>query len=206
MFGKNLRYLREKAGYKQSFLAERLGRSPSSISLWENAGIMPNTDIIMDICDIFNVTPKEILMVDIKKADNRREQARRTRNIPMLGRISAGIGILAEENLEGYFEIDESVKADFCLKVKGDSMIDAGINYGDIVFFRKQPRVENGTIAAIQIQEENDFEPRITLKKITVQDNSVILEPANKKYDSKIFRAESIRVLGKLVAVMHYYD
>ena len=167
---------------------------------------MPNTDIIMDICDIFNVTPKEILMVDIKKADNRREQARRTRNIPMLGRISAGIGILAEENLEGYFEIDESVKADFCLKVKGDSMIDAGINYGDIVFFRKQPRVENGTIAAIQIQEENDFEPRITLKKITVQDNSVILEPANKKYDSKIFRAESIRVLGKLVAVMHYYD
>lgn len=207
MFGKNLRYLREKAGYKQSFLAERLRRSPSTISLWESGDAKPNTATTIDLGLLFNVTAEELMNVDLKKRDeNGLEAKSKTKMIPMLGEIAAGVGIFAQENFEGYFEIDESVKADFCLKVRGDSMIEAGINYNDIAFFRKQPHVENGQIAAVQIQGEYDFEPRATLKKVTIQGDSIILSPANRQYDSKIFKLDSVKILGKLVATVHYYN
>ena len=89
-----------------------------------------------------------------------------------------------------------SIVVDFCLRVKGDSMIDARINDGDIVFIRKQPMVENGEIAAVAIDNE------VTLKRFYKNNGGVILKPENSKYQPRFFTAEdfkNIRVLGKAV-------
>ena len=100
----------------------------------------------------------------------------KTKKVPLLGTIAAGIPIYAEENFDGYRESTEDVHADFCLKIKGDSMIGARINDGDIVFIRKQPDVENGEIAAVLIDGE------ATLKRVYKKNGSLVLQAENPKY------------------------
>ena len=91
------------------------------------------------------------------------------------------------------------VNADFCLKCKGDSMINARISDGDIVFIRKQDIVANGEIAAIIIEDE------ATLKRFYYykDQNMVILKPENSKYEDIVLmgeQLEKVKVLGKAVA------
>ncbi len=118
-------------------------------------------------------------------------------SIPLIGRIAAGYPIFAEENVEDYFRLDSSIDADFCLRIKGDSMIDAGINDNDIVFIRKQDTLENGQIGAILIEDE------ATLKTFYKENDTIILQPANKDYHPMIYTHGNIRILGKLVAVLN---
>lgn len=118
-------------------------------------------------------------------------------SVPLIGKIAAGYPIFAEENIEDYFKIDSSIRADFCLKIKGDSMIDAGINDNDIVFIRKQNTLENGEIGAILIENE------ATLKTFYKNDDAVILQPANSQYSPMIYKDGNIEILGKLVAVLN---
>ncbi|MDO5026833.1 MAG: transcriptional repressor LexA [Tissierellia bacterium] len=118
-------------------------------------------------------------------------------NIPLIGRIAAGYPIFAEENIEDYFRIDSSINADFCLRIRGDSMIEAGIKDNDIVFIKKQETLENGQIGAILINEE------ATLKTFYKDKDTIILQPANKDYHPMIYTHGNIRILGKLVAVLN---
>lgn len=120
--------------------------------------------------------------------------------VPLVGQIAAGVPILAEENIESYFAIDASIKADFCLRVKGDSMIDEDILPGDIVFIRMQPTLENGEIGAIILGEE------ATLKTFYRNNGQIILQPANKNYTPMVIENQEVRVAGKLVAVLNIRD
>lgn len=122
------------------------------------------------------------------------------RSLPILGNIACGSPIFAEENLEGYASYDGDTEADFCLYAKGDSMIDAGIRDGSIVFIRSQPTVENGQIAVVLIDDD------ATLKRVYFdKDNGrMILNPANPAYPPIIVDKEqmengSVRILGKAV-------
>ncbi|MDU2025524.1 MAG: S24 family peptidase, partial [Finegoldia magna] len=109
-----------------------------------------------------------------------------------------GTPIFADQNIEDYFTIDSRIDADFCLRIQGDSMIDAGINNNDIVFIRQQPTLEVGEIGAIQIGEE------ATLKRFYRTNDSIILQPANSDYLPQIYTSDSdIKILGKLVATLH---
>ncbi len=109
---------------------------------------------------------------------------------------------MAKQNVERRFIVDKSIKADFALKVKGDSMINAGIYEGDIVFIRQQPDIENGGEigGAVQIEE---FEAEATLKRIYKDSNSITLIAENPKYPPRVFTNGNIRILGKLVAVLN---
>ncbi len=124
------------------------------------------------------------------------EEEKDVRNVPLLGRIAAGLPILAEENIEDYFAIDSRIKADFCLKVRGDSMVDLGINNDDIVFIKRQASLENGEVGAVLIDDE------ATLKTFYKNGNSIILQPANKAYEPMVFTSGNIRILGRLVACL----
>ncbi|MBS4014931.1 MAG: transcriptional repressor LexA, partial [Candidatus Latescibacteria bacterium] len=100
-------------------------------------------------------------------------------SIPILGKIAAGTPLLAVENLEGNLKIDRSIFKNtnsFALRVKGDSMINAGINDGDLVIINMQPVVEQNEIAAVLLDDE------VTLKYYRDNANAVTLTPANKKY------------------------
>ena len=104
---------------------------------------------------------------------------------PRLGTIACGEPILAEENIPYYV-----------LGCKGDSMINARINDGDIVYIKKQNQVDNGEIAVVLIDNE------ATLKRVYIYDDKVVLQPENTKYPPFVYSKEemnNIRILGKAV-------
>lgn len=115
---------------------------------------------------------------------------------PRLGTIACGEPILAEENIEAYDDIPDNIKCDFTLICKGDSMINARINDGDIVYIKQQSQVDNGEIAAVLIDNE------ATLKRVYIYEDKVVLQPENTKYPPFVFTKEdmnNIRILGKAV-------
>lgn len=119
------------------------------------------------------------------------------RKIPLVGTIACGDPILAEENIEDYVNIPKHIKADFALTCKGDSMINARIFNGDIVYIRQQDMVENGEIAAVLIDDA------ATLKRVKLFEDHIVLEPENPMYPPKSYwydEMNDVRILGKAVA------
>ena len=121
------------------------------------------------------------------------------RTVPLLGMIACGDPILAAENLDGEVSVPEHVTADFALRCKGDSMINARIHDGDIVYIRQQDSVDNGQIAAVLIGDE------ATLKRVNFNPASktLILSPANDAYAPFVFvgdELDRVRILGRAVA------
>jgi repressor LexA len=121
-------------------------------------------------------------------------------NIPLLGRIAAGSPILAEENIEEYLSFPKTMFKSgdhFALHVKGDSMIEGGINDGDIAIIKKQNNANNGDIVAALLTDE------ATLKRLKITSNKVQLMPENPAYEPIV--ADNITILGKLVALFRKY-
>lgn len=122
-----------------------------------------------------------------------------TQKIPFLGSVACGQPIYADEDKESYVVLGTNIKADFCLKAQGDSMIDARIHDGDLIFVRKQEIVDNGEIAVVLIGDD------ATLKRVYYYPDKqkLLLQPANPKYEPFIYVGEEldqIRILGKAVA------
>lgn len=120
-----------------------------------------------------------------------------TRELPLLGNIACGEPILTEENLDGTVSCPEHVAADFALRCKGDSMINARIFDGDIVYIRQQPSVDDGQIAAVLIGDE------ATLKRVRLYEDHISLEPENPRYRPIVLWGEemsAVRILGLAVA------
>lgn len=198
-FSSNLKYLRTKNGMEQSELAEMTGlKSASAVSEWEKGLRIPNAGILYDIAEIFNVSFSDLMEKDLQ---NEYSIITGSSNpVPLVGEIAAGTPILAKQNIERFFHLDKSIKADFCLRVKGDSMINAGIFEGDIVFIKKQECLENGEIGAVQVE---NMETEATLKRIYMDSKSITLQAENPKYPPMVFTEGNIRILGKLVAVLN---
>ena len=123
----------------------------------------------------------------------------KTRKVPLLGTIACGEPILAVESCDEFAEMPDDVHADFALKCKGDSMINARIFDGDIVYIRQQPDVENGEIAAVIIDGE------ATLKRVFKHKDSLELRPENPVYSPLYYEGyelDCIRIIGKAVAFL----
>lgn len=123
------------------------------------------------------------------------------KKIPLLGEIACGEPIWANEDKEHYVMADMDIDADFCLTAKGDSMVNARINNGDIVFIKQMPLVQNGEIAAVIIDNE------ATLKRVYYypDKNKLVLNPENPAYEPLIYineELDSVRILGKAVYFM----
>lgn len=119
------------------------------------------------------------------------------RKIPLLGTIACGEPILAAENIECEVDIPEDINADFALRCKGDSMINARIFDNDIVYIRQQDTVDNGEIAAVLIGDE------ATLKRVQLFADHIVLNPENPMYKPMVYWEEemnSVRIIGKAVA------
>lgn len=123
--------------------------------------------------------------------------------IPVLGRVAAGAPILAIENVEGHLDLGRRLQDEnlFLLRVKGDSMVDAGINDGDLVLTRRQDSVDSGQIAVVVIGEE------ATVKRVRPVKNGLRLEPANPKYEPFTVKGDQVRIAGRvLMAVRVFAD
>lgn len=122
--------------------------------------------------------------------------------IPIVGRIAAGTPILAEENIEGTITVDKNLIRNpdkvFALKVQGESMINAGINDGDIILIRQQPTANNGEMVAVMIDNE------VTLKRFYLEKNKIRLQPENETMAPIIIDPEdkNVRIVGKVERVI----
>ena len=121
------------------------------------------------------------------------------RKVPLLGAIACGEPIYREE--DEWISLPKDIKADFCLRCEGDSMINARINDGDIVFIKSCPEVDNGQIAAVSIDNE------VTLKRVYYypEKNKLVLNPENPAYEPFVYTDEElndIRILGKAVVFL----
>ena len=119
-------------------------------------------------------------------------------SIPIIGKVQAGLPSLAVEEIEGYLDLDSLVFSDqstFALRVKGDSMIEAGILADDLVLVKRQDMAQTGEIVVALIGEE------ATVKYLKKQDRDFYLEPANPKYQP-IHIDERVSIVGKVISVV----
>lgn len=196
-FGDKIREARKAAGMTQRQLADKLEVSNTSISNWEKNLSRPDPDMIQHLCWALNVQPNYFFSVSSVSLPANIIPMPEMRKIPLLGNIACGAPILADDHIEEYIDIPKHVKADFALICKGDSMINARIFNGDVVYIRQQEEVANGEIAAVLIDDE------ATLKRVRIYDDRIVLEPANPLYDPLVYRGEemnTVHILGKAVA------
>lgn len=121
--------------------------------------------------------------------------------VPVIGTVTAGVPIFAYEEDLGYVTVDERVKRGrelFALRVKGDSMINAGIYDGDAVVSVKQPTAENGEIVVALVGDE------ATVKRFYKEDGYYRLQPENPDYEPII--ADEVQILGKVVTLVRSYE
>ena len=124
----------------------------------------------------------------------------RGRSVPLVGRVTAGLPILATENIEDYLVLPQSLQGRgdlFALRVQGESMIEAVIEDGDIVVLRRQETAENGEIVVAMIDDE------ATLKRIYYEDGHVRLQPENAAMEP--IYADEVVILGRLLALFRQY-
>ncbi len=209
--GKKIREMREKLGLTQDELADLTGyKSRSSINKIENGGNdLPQSKVVM-FANVLQTTPAYLMGWEDNphptKTDELEDLYKKYDNIkpihlkkfPLLGEIACGQPIFAVEDKESYIMADMDIRADFCLKAKGDSMINARINDGDIVFIKEMPIVNNGEIAAVIIDDE------ATLKRFYYypNKNKLMLVAENPAYEPIVYIGEElnyVRCLGKAV-------
>lgn len=121
------------------------------------------------------------------------------REVPLVGRIAAGSPILAEEDIEDVYPLPVELVGDgpiFMLKVKGDSMIEAGILDGDFVVIHRQPDALDGEIVAALIDGEE-----ATVKRLQRKNGAVILHSENPAFEPMVF-TEGVELIGKVVTVL----
>lgn len=207
--GSRIRNRREELGLSQDELGKRLGyKSRSSINKIELDQRNLTQSKIKAIAEALETTPAYIMGWDEPDQKLDKENLKffdnlfpiETKKFPLIGNIACGKPILADEQFEAYIEAGANIKADFCLRAKGDSMIGARIYDGDIVFIRKQEMVDDGEIAAVLIDDE------ATLKRVYYDQESNVIQlfAENPQYKTMRFAGEEldhIRILGKAVAL-----
>lgn len=122
-------------------------------------------------------------------------------SLPILGKVQAGLGTLAVEEIEGYLNLDSLVFSNddtFALRVKGDSMINAGIMPNDLVLVRRQSMAQTGETVVALVEDE------ATVKKLQKRGNSYFLDPANPDY-SPISVNEDVSIIGKVISVVRRF-
>lgn len=205
-FSENLKMLRKYKNLSQDKLADELNLSRSLIGMWESGQRKPSYETLELIADFFNVRLDDLSGRNINNNDNKFSKIANILPIPRmvrkprLGVIACGEPILAEENIEDYDDVPDDMKCDFTLLCEGDSMINARIYNGDIVYIREQPQVENGEIAACLV--DGEFETKATLKRFYKYDDKIILQAENPAYPPFVYVNEEmnrVRVIGKAV-------
>ena len=201
----NLRDIRKAHGKTQKQIAKLLGISQQSYSAYENGVSQPprnaliklaeyyqvSTDYLLDRTSLPTSTQGQVTFPNVFPVEKRK--------VPFLEKITNGKLIFAEEERGFYIETLSDLRVDFCLQANDDSMINACIKDGDIVFIRSLPEVNNGEIAAVAIGDT------ATLKRVyyNLEKNQVTLQAENPAYPPLTYvgdELKEIRILGKAVA------
>ena len=203
--GENIKRRRMQLKMSQKEIAGRLGISQQMYSKYEMGMSSISFETALEIGEILDISLDE-LGLDYRNAPTPDYSNIKgimplpeMRKVPLLGAVACGKPIYREE--DEWISLPKDIKADFCLRCEGDSMINARINDGDIVFIKSCPEVDNGQIAAVSIDNE------VTLKRVYYypEKNKLVLNPENPAYEPFVYTDEElndIRILGKAVVFL----
>lgn len=196
--GERIKQRRLEIGLSVDQLADIIGKNRATIYRYESNEIEKfPLDILYPLAEALRTSPAYLMGWEDNALPSNLIPLPEMRKIPLLGKIACGAPILAEEHIEEYINIPKHIHADFALTCQGDSMINARIFDGDIVYIRQQDTVESGEIAAVLI--DNDA----TLKRIRIYEDHISLEPENPQYRPIVLWGEdmnTVRILGKAIA------
>jgi repressor LexA len=201
--GERIKHLREALRMTQEELSIKMGyKTKGSINKIEMGTRKIPPDKIQDFAKALGTTPEYIMgweeSSNIERLfDNIKPIS--TQMLPVLGSVACGEPIYADDNIEFYVEVTTKIKADFVLIARGDSMINARIQDGDLVFCKATSMVENGQIGVVIIDDE------ATLKRVYFDKEKGVLtlQAENPKYMPMVYIGEQlddIRIIGKAVA------
>jgi len=189
-FKSKIKTYRKDRGLSQQDLADHFGyKSFTTIQKWEDGSSTPPAKTIKLIAEFFGVSLEDLLTESEKIA------------IPILGTVRGGSLRLAQDEWLGQelVPVEESLGGEyFYLEVIGDSMMNARIFPGDLVYVKRQSVVNSGTIAVVLVGDE------ATLKRVYYKDNGIVLHPENPKYEDMVFSEEdieqkNIQVIGEVI-------
>ena len=199
--GDRIKRRRQEIGLTVDQVAEKIGKNRATVYRYESSEIEKfPIDILSPLAEALRTTPAYLMGWEESNGASLPPNIipmPQMRKIPLVGTIACGEPILAEENIEEYISIPKDLAGDFALTCKGDSMINARIFDGDIVYIRQQNTVDNGEIAAVLIDGE------ATLKRVRLFEDHISLEPENPMYKPFVYWNEemnTVRILGKAVA------
>ena len=197
------------SGMKPIELSEKTGISQATISQYRSGYSKPKQPRLITIANALGVSPVWLMGLDVPMTDETPAEPPlpsypnilpiQTKRVPLLGEIACGQPIFCTEDRESYVEAGTDVKADFCLKARGDSMVGARILDGDLVFIQRDAELENGQIFAVAIDEE------ATLKRVYYNAEASMLQllSENPKYPPMIYSGEQldhVHILGRAIA------
>ena len=207
--GIRLKETRIERGYTQEELGKALGINKSTVQRYETGKIIKlKLPVIEAFAKYLYVNPAWLVFKsDVKEPssglsslpEDAMPYNPKVHKIPILGKISAGLPLYADEHIEDYTYTELNGGAEyFALRVKGDSMNAAKINDGDILIIRRQEKVENGEIAVVMVNKENATVKRFKKDKNIVQ---LIPQSFNPEHNIQIYdlKSDEIRILGKVV-------
>lgn len=175
-------------------LADSLGKNKATVYRYESGDVENITrQTLIDISKALKCSPAYLMGWQDNPVDT---EPLFTQRLPILGDIACGQPITANEEHE-FYAAGSGIKADFALRCKGDSMINARIYDGDIVFIQATPIVDNGTIAAVLVNDE------VTLKRVYQSTNEIRLVAENPIYPTMTYFGEEldhVKILGRVVA------
>lgn len=191
--------MRKKKGLTQEELAKILNLTPTAVSAWERDANRPMMDKLSIMAKLFDV-PISTFYEHMEKPTNIIEVSQETVRIPVLGPIACGDPILAKENVEEYrTELAEGLPSGdlFFLIAKGDSMSPT-IPDGSFVMFREQHDVENGEIAAVLLNGNEEA----TLKRVKKQNDVIMLVPDNNAHEIIVISKDNpAQIIGKAMEI-----
>ncbi len=205
MLSERLRILRKEKGLSLEQIADMIGTSRQTVHRYET-GVIANIphDRVVALARALGTTPSSLMGWDEEQSSTFNNisitniSATSQKRLPMLGNVACGEPIFASEEAGYYVKANTDISADFCLTAKGDSMINARIFDGDLLFVRKQEYVDDGEIAVVLIDDE------ATVKRIYFDRESGILTlmPENPTYKPMRYigrELERVRILGKVI-------
>ena len=202
-FARRIKELRISQGLTLEQVGDAVGVGKSTVRKWETGQIANmRRDKVAKLADALHTSPAYLMGWPESSEEPRIPVGMlsiATHRVPILGTIHAGEPSFAETEFESYVEAGANVRCDFALRVVGDSMINARIMDGDIVFIRQQDTVNDGEIAAVLIDDE------ATLKRVHfLPQGMLMLQAENPKYQPIIIggpnETRNVRILGKAVA------
>lgn len=201
-----IREYRDREDLTLAEMAQRTGVPAQTLNRYELGKRAPKIDVAVQIAERLGVNPLWLQGYDVPVltgVPDGFDPVPETYTVPRVGAIACGTPILAEQNIETYDAVPNRIRCDFTLVCKGDSMVGAGIEDGDVVYIRQQPEVENNEIAAVMIDGE------ATLKYFKRVGDMVLLSPANREYEPIIVSGENlgkVKIVGKAVGFTRFLE